>query len=55
MEYSEEEIKAMKESMLELHKKTVKAAYDYFIALPIGDERVIAHEVYQNLLYATRL
>lgn len=55
MDKTEEELKQMKEEFFQLHQKTVKAAYEYFAALPIGNERVMAHKVYQNLLYASRI
>lgn len=55
MDKTEEELKQMKEELLQLHQKTVKAAYEYFAALPLGRNRVIAGEVYENLRTATRI
>lgn len=55
MDKTEEELKQMKEELLQLHQKTVKAAYEYFAALPLDGDRTIAHEVYQKLRNATRI
>ncbi|WP_283647621.1 hypothetical protein [Hafnia paralvei] len=55
MDKTEEELKQMKEELLQLHQKTVTAAYEYFAALPLGRDRTVAHEVYQNLRTATRI
>jgi len=50
-----EQLEALKRDMLEKHEATVTAAYKYFCALPIGDARIQAHEVYQNIRLATRV
>ena len=55
MDKTEEELKQMKEELLQLHQKTVTAAYEYFAALPLGRDRVIAGEVYENMRNATRI
>lgn len=55
MDKTEEELKQMKEEFLQLHQKTVTAAYEYFAALPLGRDRVIAGELYESLRNATRI
>lgn len=55
MDKTEEELKQMKEELLQLHQKTVRAAYEYFAALPLGRDRVIAGELYESLRNATRI
>jgi len=50
-----EQLEALKQDMLEKQQVAVTAAYAYFCALPVGRERIKAHEVYQNLRLATRL
>jgi len=55
MEKTQEELDAMKQEMLFQHQKTVSLAYKYFAALPLGSERIKAHEIYQQLRNATRL
>lgn len=49
------ELAIMKRDMLEKHQKAVTAAHQYACALPIGNERTQAFEIYQNMLYATRI
>ena len=55
MEKTQEELDAMKREMLNQHQKTVSLAYEYFGALPLGNERIKAGEIYQQLRNATRL
>ena len=54
MEKTQEELDSMKKKMISLHEQTIKVAYEYFSALPVGGQRVAAHQFYQNLLYAAR-
>lgn len=55
MEKTKEELEKMKREMLEQHQKTVSLAYKYFCALPLGRDRIIAGEIYQQISNATRL
>jgi hypothetical protein len=50
-----EEIEAIKQDMMSKREAAEQAAYAYFCALPIGNERIRAHDVYQNIRLATRL
>lgn len=54
MREAEERVKlqSLKEDFLAKHKACEKAAYEYFAACPVGDERIIAGEVYQNIRLA---
>lgn len=49
------ELQLMKNDMLNKHQTAVTAAHQYACALPIGNERTQAFEIYQNMLYATRI
>ncbi|WP_211440939.1 hypothetical protein [Collimonas humicola] len=53
-EKSDEELQALKAEFQRLRLLTERAAYAYFCACPIGAERVRAHDIYSNILYATR-
>jgi len=55
MEKTPEELEEMKQEMRRQHQKTVTLAYEYFAALPLGNERIKAHEIYQQIRNATRL
>lgn len=44
---------ALKENFLEKHRACEKAAYEYFSACPVGDERTFMGEVYQRIRLAT--
>ncbi|MGO2305995.1 MAG: hypothetical protein ACTH5W_14995 [Providencia sp.] len=46
---------SLKETFLNAHKQAVKAAYDYFCACDVGDERIQASEVYERIRTATRI
>ena len=45
----------LKADMLAKIRAAEKSAYAYFRECEVGDERIRAHEVYENLLYATRV
>ena len=45
-------LQALKEDFLAKHKACEKAAYEYFVACPEGDERIFASETYQNIRLA---
>lgn len=50
-----EQLAALKQDLMSKRDAAEKAAYAYFCALPIGNERIRAHEVYQNIRLATRV
>lgn len=45
----------LKQDLLEKHRAAEKAAYEYFCACEVGDERSRAFEVYENIRNATRV
>lgn len=47
-------IDAMRDATIKLVKSAEQAAYDWFTACPMGDERNRAYNVYQIVLAATR-
>jgi hypothetical protein len=49
------EIARLKTDFLEKHQVAITAAYEYFKACPVGNERTIAHQIYQVLRTATRV
>ena len=48
-------LEELKSDMLAKIREAEKAAYAYFCECEVGDERTRAHDVYQNILYATRV
>ena len=54
-ELEAEMLRHLKEQFLEAHKKAEQAAYAYFSACPVGEERTIAAEIYENVRTAIRL
>jgi hypothetical protein len=50
-----EELKSLQVEFQRLRLLTEKAAYAYFCACPVGPERTRAHDIYRNILYATRV
>lgn len=52
---SEPMLAALKSDMFEKIRLAEKAAYAYFCECEVGPERERAHEVYSNILYATRV
>lgn len=51
---NEEELKKMKATALIKLREAEIAMYAYFQALPVGEERIKAGEVYDNIRNATR-
>lgn len=45
----------LKVDMLAKIREAEKAAYAYFCECEVGPERIRAHDVYENLLYAMRV
>jgi hypothetical protein len=50
-----DQLAALKRDMLDKHRAAERAAYAYFGACPVGDERIRASEVYENIRTATRV
>lgn len=50
-----QELKALKDKRNELMTQATQAAYEYFCECDIGDERVAAGEIYDNLRNAGRV
>lgn len=50
-----DQLAALKRTMLEARQAAEKAAHAYFSACPVGDERIWASEVYENIRNATRV
>lgn len=50
-----ENLIALKEEFQRLRLLTEKAAWAYFCACPVGPDRNRAHEIYSNILCATRV
>lgn len=48
------ELDALKKEVFEKHQATVTAAFEWSRALPIGDERTEAFEIYNNIRLSTR-
>lgn len=53
-ELEAEKVRHLKKEFLEAHKKAEKAAYAYFVACPVGEERTIASEIYENIRTSIR-
>jgi len=49
-----EKLRHLKKLFLEQHKKAEQAAHAYFVACPVGEERTIAAEIYENVRTAIR-
>ncbi|WP_447869988.1 hypothetical protein [Serratia fonticola] len=47
-------VEALKIELLRLHRECTKAAHAYFCACDLGEERVAAGEMYQQIRLATR-
>lgn len=47
-------VEALKLELLRLHQACTNAAYAYFCACELGEERVVAGEIYQRIRLATR-
>ncbi|MBP6083451.1 MAG: hypothetical protein KA732_19545 [Providencia sp.] len=45
----------MKEWFLDAHRKAEEAAYEYFCACDVGEERIQASEIYERIRTATRI
>lgn len=45
----------LKECFFDAYRKAEKAAYDYFCACDVGEERIQAGEIYQRIRTATRV
>ena len=54
-ELNAEELAALKAEFQRLRMLTEKAAWAYFCACPVGPDRNRAHDIYSNILYATRV
>jgi hypothetical protein len=55
MTETEEQLVARLKAEMQAARLTAeKAAWAYFCACPVGPERTKAHEIYSNILYATR-
>lgn len=54
MEKTPEELAALKRKMYDAHEQTVKAAFEYSRALPIGNERTEAFEIHNELRQVIR-
>ena len=54
-ELESEKIHHLKSVFLEQHKKAEQAAHAYFVACPVGEERTIAAEIYENVRTAIRI
>lgn len=52
MEKTPEELELMKRDLIDKHQAAVTAAHEYACALPLGDDRVRAFEIFQNLRLA---
>ena len=52
---SKEELEQLKAKRNELMREAEKAAHAYFVACEVGDERVYAGEIYDNLRLAGRV
>lgn len=50
-----EKVKHLKKLFLEAHKKAEQAAHAYFVACPVGEERIRASEIYENIRTAIRI
>ena len=53
-ELEAEMLRHLKKQFLEQHKKAEQAAYAYFSACPVGEERTVAAEIYENIRTAIR-
>lgn len=54
MTEEEEKVAALKKDFHEKRQAAEKAAYAWFCECEVGPERERAHEIYTNILYATR-
>jgi hypothetical protein len=54
-ELEAEKVRHLKKQFLEAHKKAEQAAHAYFAACPVGEERTIAAEIYENVRTAIRV
>jgi len=50
-----EQVKHLKAQFFKAREAAEKAAYAYFSACPVGEERIWASEVYENIRNATRV
>ncbi|WP_160172921.1 hypothetical protein [Caballeronia zhejiangensis] len=48
-------LEELKRTLLDARLAAEKAAYAYFCECPVGPERERAHEIYLNILNATRV
>lgn len=51
----EEKLAELKRKRDELMRQAERAAYEYFCECEIGNERIKAHDIYDNLLNAGRV
>ncbi|WP_272657112.1 hypothetical protein [Providencia sp. PROV157] len=49
------DVAKLKAKFLRAHKEAEKAAFEYFCACDVGDERIQASEVYERIRTATRI
>lgn len=53
VEMVENNLDELKQAFIDSHKVCERAAYDYFAALPVGDDRTNMGEIYQRIRLAT--
>ena len=54
-EPTEQELKKLKEDAFNAHDNAVSLLHKYACACPLGDERIRAFEIYQNVRVAVRV